>query len=170
MRNLLKDKGNVDYISYENECDGYDELPLNLRLVYKYTFDHRLYCVWPSDQELPKVYEVFQFWGYIYIIRPSNIHGLNPCLFNFQNVHVGSKHRNNSQQTTRILMPYYGSSYYSGEWRMLVEYKPSMLAYGLNLNMYTHRLQLENGKEMNRDYLMYIDGHGYTQKYCMIYK
>ena len=43
-------------------------------------------------------------------------------------------------------MPYYGPSYYNGEWRRLVEYKPSMSAYGLNLNMYTHCLQLESGK------------------------
>ena len=39
-----------------------------------------------------------------------------------------------------------------------------MLACGLNLNMYTHHLQLENGKEMNRGHLMYIDGHAYTHE------
>ena len=59
---------------------------------------------------------------------------------------MGSKHRNNSQQTSRRLMPYYGPSYYSGEWRRLAKYKPSIPAYGLNLNMYTHCLQLEIGK------------------------
>ena len=61
-------------------------------------------------------------------------------------------------------MPYYGPSYYSGEWRRLVEYKPSMSAYGLNSNMYTHRLQLESGKEMNKCHLLYIDGCAYTHK------
>ena len=39
-----------------------------------------------------------------------------------------------------------------------------MSAYGLNLNMYTHCLQLESGKEMNRGHLLYIDGHAYTHK------
>lgn len=67
-------------------------------------------------------------------------------------------------------MTYYGPSYYNGEWRRLVEYKPSMSAYGLNSNMYTHHLQLESGKEMNRGHLMYIDRRAYTQKYCRIYK
>ena len=43
-------------------------------------------------------------------------------------------------------MPYYGPSYYNGEWRRLAEYKPSMSAYGLNLNMYMHSLLLESGK------------------------
>jgi hypothetical protein len=85
-------------------------------------------------------------------------------LFVVQNVHVGSKNRKNSQQTTRILMPYYGPSYYSGEWKRLAEYKPSMSAYGINSNMYTHCLQLESGKEINRDHLMYIDGRAYTHK------
>ena len=77
---------------------------------------------------------------------------------------MGYKHRNNSQQTTRRLIPYYGQSYYSGEWRRLAEYKPSMSAYGLNSNMYKHPLQLESGKEMNRDHLLYIDEHAYTHK------
>jgi hypothetical protein len=119
MHNFLKDKGKVDYIPYENECDGDDDLPLSLRSIYKETFDRRLYCAWPNDQQLPRVYEVFQFWGYNYMIRPSNIHGENMGLFIVQNVHVGSKNRKNSQQTTRILMPYYGPSYYSGEWKRL---------------------------------------------------
>ena len=44
MHNFLKDKGNVDYIPYENECDVDDNLPLILRSIYKDTFDHRLYC------------------------------------------------------------------------------------------------------------------------------
>ena len=96
------------------------------------------------------------------MIRPSNIPGANPGLFIVENVHVGSKHRKNSQQTSKILMPYYGPSYYSGEWRRIIEYKHSMSAYGLNLNMYTHRVQLESGKEMNRGHLMYIDGRAYT--------
>ena len=104
------------------------------------------------------------------MIRPSNIHGENLGLFIVQNVHMGSKHRNNSQQTTRILMPYYDLSYYSGEWRRLTEYKPSMSSYGLNSNMYTHHLQLESGKEINRGHLMYIDGRAYTQKYFRFYK
>ena len=64
MHNLLKDKGKVDYISYENECDADDDLPLSLRSIYKDTFDRRLYCAWFSDQQLPRVYEMFQFWGY----------------------------------------------------------------------------------------------------------
>jgi hypothetical protein len=132
MHYLLKDKGKVDFIPYENECDGDDDLTLSLRSIYKETFDHRLYCAWSSDQQLPRVYEVFQFWGYNYMIRPSNIHGENMGLFIVQNFHVGSKNRNNSQQTTRRLMPYYGPSYYSGEWKRLEEYKPSMSAYGLN--------------------------------------
>jgi hypothetical protein len=63
MYNLLKDKGKVDYIPYENECDGDDALPLSLRSIYKETFDRQLYCAWPSDQKLPRVYEVFQFCG-----------------------------------------------------------------------------------------------------------
>jgi hypothetical protein len=146
MHNLLKDKGKVDYIPYENECDGDDDFPLSLRPIYKETFDHRLYCTWPNDQQLPRVYEVFQFWGYNYMIRPSNIHGENLGLFIVQNVHVGSKHRKNSQQTTRILMPYYCPSYYIGEWRRLAEYKPNMSTYGLNSNIYTHHPQLESGK------------------------
>jgi hypothetical protein len=70
---------------------------------------------------------------------------VNLGLFFVQNIYVGSKNRNNSQQTTRRLMSYYGPSYYSGEWKRLAEYKPSMLAYGLNSNMYTHRLQLKSG-------------------------
>ena len=53
-------------------------------------------------------------------------------------------------------MPYYGPSYYSGEWRRLAEYKPSMSAYGKNSNMYTHCLQLENGKELNRGQVLCI--------------
>ena len=80
------------------------------------------------------------------MIRSSNIHGENLGLFIVQNVHVVYKNRNNSQQTTRRLMPYYGPSYYSGEWRRLAEYKPSMSTYGINSNMYIHRLQLESGK------------------------
>ena len=99
------------------------------------------------------------------MIQPSNIHGVNLGLFIVKNVHVGYKHGNNSQQTTRILITYYGPSYYNGEWRRLAEYNPSMSAYGLNLNLYTHRLQLESGKEMNRCHILYIDGHAYTQKY-----
>jgi hypothetical protein len=39
MHNMLKDKGKVDYIPYENGCDGDDELPLSLRSIYKETFD-----------------------------------------------------------------------------------------------------------------------------------
>ena len=61
MHNLHKDKGKVEYIPYENECDGDDDIPLNLRSIYKDTFDHQLYFTWPSDQQLPTVYEVFQF-------------------------------------------------------------------------------------------------------------
>jgi hypothetical protein len=106
MHNFLKDKGKVDYIPYENECDGDDELSLSLRSIYKETFDRQLNFAWPSDQELPRVYEVFQFWGYSYMIRPSNIHGANMGLFIVQNVHVGYKNKKNSQQTTRRLMPY----------------------------------------------------------------
>ena len=154
----------MDYIPYENECDVDDDLPLSLRSIYKETFDCRLYCAWPSDQQLPRVYEMSQFWVYSYMIRPSNIHGVNLGIFIVKNVHIGSKHRNNSQQTSRILMPYYGPSYYSGEWRRLAEYKPSMSAYGLNSNIYTHHLQLESGKEMNRGHLLYIDGRAYTHK------
>ena len=30
--------------------------------------------------------------------------------------------------------------------------------------MYTHCLQLESGKEMNRGHIMYLDGHAYTHK------
>jgi hypothetical protein len=33
MHNLLKDKGKVDYIPYENECDVDDDLPLRLRSI-----------------------------------------------------------------------------------------------------------------------------------------
>lgn len=88
MHSLLKDKGKVDYIPYENECDGDDDFPLSLRSIYKETFDRRLYCACPSDQQLPRVYEVFQFWGYNYMIPPSNIHGVNLGLFIVQNVHV----------------------------------------------------------------------------------
>jgi hypothetical protein len=40
MHNLLKDKGKVDYIPYENECDGNDDFPLSLSSIYKDTFDH----------------------------------------------------------------------------------------------------------------------------------
>ena len=154
----------MDYIPYENEFDGDDEFPLSLRSIDKDTSDRQLYCTWPSDQQLPRVYEVFEFWGSNYMIQPSNIHGANLGLFIVQNVHVGSKHRNNSQQTTSKLMPYYGPSYYCGEWRRLAEYTPSMPTCGLNLNMYTHHLQLERGKEMNRGHLMYIDGRVYTHK------
>ena len=96
------------------------------------------------------------------MIRPSSIHGANLGLFIVENVHVGSKHRNNSQQISRTLMPYYGPSYYNGEWRRLAEYKPSMSTYGLNLNMYTHRLQLESEKEMNGGNILYINGCAYT--------
>ena len=35
MHNLHKDKGKVEYLPYENECDGYDDFPLNLRSIYK---------------------------------------------------------------------------------------------------------------------------------------
>jgi hypothetical protein len=98
------------------------------------------------------------------MIRPYNIHGANLGLFIVQNVHVGSKNRNNSQQTTRRLMPYYGPSYYSGEWKRIAKYKPNMSTNGLNLNMYTHSLQLESGKEINRGHLMYIDRCAYTHK------
>jgi hypothetical protein len=101
LHTLLKDRGKVDYIPYENECDADDDLPLSFRSIYKETFDHRLYCSWPSDQQLPRVYEMFQFWGYNYMIRPSNIHGVNLGLFIVENVHVGSKHRINSQQNSR---------------------------------------------------------------------
>ena len=61
-------------------------------------------------------------------------------------------------------MPYYGTSYYSGEWRRITKYKPLMSTYGLNSNMYTHRFQLESGKEINRGHLMYIYGRAYTHK------
>ena len=71
---------------------------------------------------------------------------MNLGLFIVENVHAGSKHINNSQQTSRRLMPYYGPSYYSGEWRRLAKYKPNMSTYGINLNMYMHHLQLEGGK------------------------
>ena len=81
MRNLLKYKGKVDYIPYENECDGDDKFTLNLRTIFKDTFYHRLYWALHDDQQLPRIYEVFQFWGYIYMIRPSNIHGSNMNLF-----------------------------------------------------------------------------------------
>lgn len=101
MHKLLQDKGKVEYKPYENECDGDDEFPLELRSIYKETFDRELYCAWPSDQKLPVAYEVFQFWGYSYMIRPSNIHGANLGLFIVENVHVGLKHINKSQQTTR---------------------------------------------------------------------
>jgi hypothetical protein len=112
---------------------------------------------------------MLQFGGYNYMIRPSNIHGSNLGLFIVANVHVGSKIRNNSQPTNSILMPYYGPSYYIGEWRSLTEYKPSISAYGLNLNMYTHRLQLEGGKEMNAGNLLYIDGSAYTHKNIAVF-
>ena len=59
-------------------------------------------------------------------------------------------------------MPYYGPSYYSGEWRRLAKYKPSMSAYGVNLNMYTYHLQLESGNKWG--HLLYIDGYAYTYK------
>jgi sugar-specific transcriptional regulator TrmB len=39
-----------------------------------------------------------------------------------------------------------------------------MSAYGINLNIYTHCLQLESGKEMNRGHILYIDGRAYTHK------
>ena len=29
---------------------------------------HRLYCAWPSHQQLPRVYDMFQFWRYNYMI------------------------------------------------------------------------------------------------------
>ena len=60
-------------------------------------------------------------------------------------------------------MPYYGPSYYSGEWRRLAEYKPSMSAYGLNWNMYTH---VCNWKVENKwlEVIFFIDGHAYTHK------
>jgi len=146
MYNLIKYKGDVDYILYENECDGYDDLSLSLRSIYKETFDCQLYCTWPNNQLVPRVYEVFQFWGYNYMTQPSNIHGANLGLFIAQPCYLGSKHRKNSQKTTRILMSYYSMSYCNGEWRMLAEYKHNMSAYGLNLHIYTHSLQLEGGK------------------------
>jgi hypothetical protein len=62
MHNLLKDKGKVECMPYENECDGDDDFPLSLSSIYKEIIDRRLYCAWPSDQQLPRVYEVFQFW------------------------------------------------------------------------------------------------------------
>jgi hypothetical protein len=77
---------------------------------------------------------------------------------------VGSKNRKKLQKTIRRLMPYYGPSYYSGEWKRIAEYKPSMSTYGLNSNMYTLCLQLESGKEINRGHILYIDGHAYTHK------
>ena len=104
MHNLHEDRGKVEYIPYENECDGDDDFPLNLRSIYKETFDHQLYCDCPSDQWLPRVYKVFQFWGYNYMIRPSNIHGDNLGLCIVQNLHVEYKHRNNSQLITKRLM------------------------------------------------------------------
>ena len=61
-------------------------------------------------------------------------------------------------------MPYFGPSYSSGQWRMLVEYKHSMSAYGLNSNMYTHYKQMERGDKVNKGNLLYIDGHAYTHK------
>jgi hypothetical protein len=39
MHNLLKDKGKVDYIPYENECETNDDFPLSLRSIYKGPFD-----------------------------------------------------------------------------------------------------------------------------------
>ena len=39
-----------------------------------------------------------------------------------------------------------------------------MSGCGLNSNIYTHHLQLENGKETNRGNLMYKDGHADTHK------
>ena len=45
-----------------------------------------------------------------------------------------------------------------------MEYKHSMYAYGLNSNMYTHRLQMERGDKVNRGNLLYIDGRAYTHK------
>ena len=39
MHNFFRDKGKVDYIPYENECDGDDEFTLKLRSIYKETFD-----------------------------------------------------------------------------------------------------------------------------------
>ena len=39
MHNFLKDKGKVDYIPYENQCDGDDDFPLSLRSIYKEKFD-----------------------------------------------------------------------------------------------------------------------------------
>jgi len=92
MHKLTKDKGKVDYILYENECDGDDEFPLKLRTIYNDAFDRRLYCAWLGDQQLPSVYEVFHFWGYDYIIQPSNIHGANMGIFVVDNAHVESKH------------------------------------------------------------------------------
>ena len=61
-------------------------------------------------------------------------------------------------------MLYYAPSYSSGEWRRVEKYKHIMLLYDLNLNMCTHRLQLEICDEVNRAHLMYISGHAYTHK------
>ena len=66
-------------------------------------------------------------------------------------------------------MPYYGPSYYNGEGKRLAKYKPSMSTYGLNSNMYTHHLQLESGKEINRGHIMYINGHAYTHKNIAVF-
>ena len=42
---LLVQKGKVDqYIPYENECDGYDHLPLGLRSIYKESIAISLKC------------------------------------------------------------------------------------------------------------------------------
>ena len=39
MHKLLQDKGKVEYKPYEKESDGDDEFPLELRSIYKETFD-----------------------------------------------------------------------------------------------------------------------------------
>ena len=145
MHNVHKDKGKVEYIPYGTEYDGDDDFTLTLRSIYTETFDHWHYYAWPSDHQQPRVYEAFQFWGYNYMIRPSNIHGENLGLFIVQNVHVGSKHRNNSQQTTRrlILFMVHHITVVNGEG---YQNKPSMSTCGLNSNMYTHSIQLESGK------------------------
>ena len=44
MHKLLQDKGKVEYKPYENECDGDDEFPLELRSIYKENSDRKLYC------------------------------------------------------------------------------------------------------------------------------
>ena len=68
MHNLLKHKGKIDYIPYENEFDADDDFLMSLRSIYKEKFDRRVYYNWHSDQQLPRVYEVFRFWVYNYMI------------------------------------------------------------------------------------------------------